>query len=548
MLRTFTGVLLSLTAWLLVCRSAEAVPTPAILEPTINVAASTETEGAKGALVITVDGAKAVMSLRDGEVRDGELTLPKDLVEAAGKLPKVTFQENVLPLPASGTQRRWILPFTVFSMPAGMTLTRYVSFKIDGAEWALAYKLVSPAAVPTSWTVKPVSTSARSLLKNDQKSGLPIIVAVTGNQPIKDVQVATDPLEKDLKHPMSKGGWRLCKTPTGHACEPVTLPGAGMHKLWVLPAVENELQEGKYEVVLTVASADKPAGESVSLTVNVSSYAMQLAGLVALACGCILAIYTTSFLRTRLQRDEMLEPAVRLREAHDKLLQALDLADAGGAASNVRALLGKVNGDLQDGALEGVGLPKRFPALWTRPTDASRLDSFKRHVEAQAACLDAADALVSSGIMALFSAWKSDGGTIAKQPALTNAITKIDALAISPLPTPSALLPLIAREVGAFNTVLGGGAGGGGAAAGQPRTLQELRMSVFRTTIAAWAILLLVTVLVGTYSLILLNPGFGTCLDLVACFLWGMGLPTGAALAGATTATVATSLNVVRVQ
>ncbi len=82
----------------------------------------------------------------------------------------------------------------------------------------------------------------------------------------------------------------------------------------------------------------------------------------------------------------------------------------------------------------------------------------------------------------------------------------------------------------------------------QPRTLQELRLRMAHTNLAAWAFLLLVTILVGGYVLILSNPGFGTELDLLACLLWGLGLQTGAALASATTSTVSTAFNVVRPQ
>lgn len=59
--------------------------------------------------------------------------------------PVVTFDQNVLPLAAGATQRRWVLPFKVFNMPAGLTLSRYVTFKVDGIDWALAYQLASPS-------------------------------------------------------------------------------------------------------------------------------------------------------------------------------------------------------------------------------------------------------------------------------------------------------------------------------------------------------------------------------------------------------------------
>lgn len=53
---------------------AVAAPTPSIVAPTVNVAASTEKDGAAGALVISVDGLKAPGS--NGAAPDGVLTQP----------------------------------------------------------------------------------------------------------------------------------------------------------------------------------------------------------------------------------------------------------------------------------------------------------------------------------------------------------------------------------------------------------------------------------------------------------------------------------------
>lgn len=528
--------------------SAEAAGTPTLLAPIINVAASTVKEGASGALVVIVDGVKASQS--SVGTQEGVLADPNDLEKAAENPPIVTFEQKVLPLPASGTQRRWVLPFKVFAMPAGKTLTRYVSFKVDDVEWALAYQLVSPAAVSTTWSLKPVSASARSLMKDDKEIGLPIVVSVTGNLPVTGLTVAADPLEKDLKRSLSKGGWKLCEEQSASTCrEPLTLSGAGMHKLWMMPVQPAELEEGKYDAVVTVASADKPAGESISLAVNVSSTGRQLAGFAAIAAGSLLAIYVTVFLRVGVQREEMLESAVRLREVYSRLVAALNLADTQNVASAIRNKLQTVHNDLSDLALEANGLPKRFSPPGTRTNDPVKLDQFKKHIETQAAWLDALDVLIRTGVVALVDAWKAAGSDPGKVTDLDNAIVVVDGPAAQPAaPVASSLLPLTAQQVAAFTALVRGAPLGGNGAPGQPRTLQELRLRVSRTSFVAWAILLVITVLVGAHSQILLNPGFGTTLDLVACFLWGIGLPTGAALAGATTSTVATTLNVVRVQ
>ena len=62
----------------------------------------------------------------------------------------------------------------------------------------------------------------------------------------------------------------------------------------------------------------------------------------------------------------------------------------------------------------------------------------------------------------------------------------------------------------------------------------------------AWAFVSVVTVLAGTYILVLGDPGFGSLRDLLACLLWGLGLPAGTLLASTTTASIASTYNVAR--
>ena len=225
--------------------------------------------------------------------------------------------------------------------------------------------------------------------------------------------------------------------------------------------------------------------------------------------------------------------------------------------SRIARRLEKVNAQLTDEALLLKGLPARIPSPWTRPSDSVRLEAFKRHIEAQAATLNALNALVESGLQELVNARRDHDLPLTEEQsrAYEAALRKIDALAdADPPSSPAALLPMLTQEVQGFKDALRVArledtkGRGGATMTPQPRTLQELRLRMAHTNLAAWAFLLLVTVLVGGYVLILSNPGFGTELDLLACLLWGLGLQTGAALASATTSTVSTAFNVVRPQ
>lgn len=449
-------------------------------------------------------------------------------------------------------------------MPAGLALSRYVTFKLDGIEWALAYELKTPPAAPTTWSLKPPPTSGRSVLTDaGATTAIPINVAITGNAGVTGLRLVLDPVEQQTKRSLAKGGWKLCKTTTP-TCndEPISLPTAGVHKLWAVPTTVGELELGKYEGMLTVASSDKSSGESVSFSVNVSSRRVQLWGLIVILAGTVLATYVTVFVRLKAARNDMLEAAVPLREVHDNIKAALDRAGGVEHAKRTAAALNDVNKQLSDAALESKGLPTRIPSPWpARLNDAARLELFKRHVETQAVRLAALDVLVNAGIVALAAARQSYGTTLtqAQLEAFTAALQHIDAFASKePFPPLATLTPMVDAAVEKFRAILAHDdsqiasstafATAAAFAADEPRTLQVLRLRMARTSLAVWVLVLLVTVLTGAYSLILTNPGFGTELDLLTCFFWGLGLPTGAALASATTSTVSTAFNVTRPQ
>lgn len=546
--------LLALLVWAGAARDVSAALSPSIGQINVKVATSTAEKPAIGALVVTIDGLKAQAP---GEaVQEGVLSAVKDLEKAASSPPTVEFDSSPLPLPAAATQRRWILPFKLFNMPAGATLTRYVTFKVDGVDWALAYELTSPPAVATTWSLKPPPTSGRGLMKDDDSAAIPISVSITGDLAVKNLRVVLDPIEAQSKRSLSQAGWKLCKKNPDTSCDGagIELVGAGIHALWAVPADLKKLKEGKYEGMLTVASTDKSSGESVSFAINVTSWTGRVFGLAAIAAGVLLATYVTVFLRLRVFREEMLEAAVALREVHDNIDRALKAVNDRASPGEIVRKLSQVNHDLTDDELLKKNLPTTFPSPWTRLYDASRLEVFKRHIEAQGAWLNALTALVDGGIVPLVEAVRGHGHSLteAQRDAFELAVKRIDALAATSAPaTPAALAPLVDEEVRTFKESLVEPAFDGSRAAWsarQPRSLQELRLRMAHTNVAAWAFLLLITILVGAYTLILTNPAFGTELDFLTCFFWGLGLPTGAALASATTSTVATSFNVVRPQ
>ena len=152
---------------------AQALPTPSA--PAVaRVNASSASVPATGSLLITIKELDATTAA-DATL----LTEPTDVVGASTTPPTVTF-DRPLALPTTGSQRNWVLPFRVAGMPTGAELTRYFSFKLGTADWTLGYQLSSPAAVVTSWGLKPTPVQVRAIAPDEP---LPLSVTIVGPCP-----------------------------------------------------------------------------------------------------------------------------------------------------------------------------------------------------------------------------------------------------------------------------------------------------------------------------------------------------------------------------
>jgi len=74
---------------------------------------------------------------------------------------------------------------------------------------------------------------------------------------------------------------------------------------------------------------------------------------------------------------------------------------------------------------------------------------------------------------------------------------------------------------------------------------QRMQFQIEVLSWATWAVAALITVLVGSYLLVIANLDFGRASDLWLCFFWGLGLPAaGSQLSQATPSSLAGSLGI----
>ena len=192
------------------------------------------------------------------------------------------------------------------------------------------------------------------------------------------------------------------------------------------------------------------------------------------------------------------------------------------------------------------------------------IDSYKTYVDGQTAVLNTLRAIVDAGILPLLTARHDDEAregplNASEASAFDRAMRDIDAIAQwNAPPDPASVPATVALPIQTFKDAIEKSRAKNGvrlafaagvapsARAAKPSSPEQLRIRIIEGSLVAWAILGVVTATTGAYVLIFSNQGFGTCLDIVGCLLWGAGLPAGAALAGSTTGTVSTALNLTR--
>jgi hypothetical protein len=531
---------------------AAAAPVPSIPAGPVQVPPDGIDGKASTALVVVVDGLNTRRA-----ANHHLLARIRDIAEAAPSPPTVTFGMPIA-LPATGAQRRWLLPFTVSRMPPDAQLTRYVSMKVGCADWTLAYQLASGPPLTSNWTLKPLPAPARAI---GPQGVVALNVSVPGPVPATGLKAGSSEfIEQGSKRTLADGQLALCANPAPCTGDKMTLRPPG-GQVWLAPRVDPasgaapRLWPGKYEGVVSLASEDKPAGEQANLTIYVTHWPWQVLGFLLIALGIAVAWYCTTLLRHWLARAQMLTVPVELRARIDALTETIAVLERAAAPlPGIRNKLRQLDDALSDDHLERNGLPAQLPLPWSMPPASADFDAFRKHLTGLAAWLAALQQIVESGLAGLVerrnvwtqkphAAFGPDQATV-----FDNSFKALDQIATrTDLPDPAALTAQIQLHVQTFQDCLAPHT-----LTGVPRTPltvehrtpKQLRMRIALGGLLAWGFIGMVTALAGLHVLIFSNPGFGTPMDLLGCVLWGLGLPAATLLASATTSSIASTLNV----
>lgn len=474
----------------------------------------------------------------------GALGHVAELVEVPGQNPrstKVTFKVAELYSPGT-TSRNFLVTADVTGLPVNSSVPRYLMFALDGTATTLSYTLTNKAPVPFSWTVKPPPSSL-SIHPGDP---IPIGIAV-GQVPATGVTLLQSSLlEKSRKSLLSPDGLRLCPEPN-RACDgmPLTLPANSPMQLWMYGATG----VGQYDGSVTVASQEKPEGDSFSLTIYSSRWQYQVAGIGSILFGVVLVWLVGVYGRNRLNRAQLLLPASALRIRLENLLKACEHLVIG-EAPNVAKKASDLEKSLSADKLTSDGLvPQKVPAPWNAAAQSeSQVERYRQLLQSTSEWLSVLEAITYEGIEKAESKGTDGGLTDVQVKAIEGAIKEIDRIAIgTTAPSLTGVQQGIAELLQKLDGALAPGASARPLRAFVPlqKTPERLSVEITRISAMSWLFLGLASTALGSFVLVLSNPAFGAVSDYVLCFLWGVGIPIGGQqLAQATGATVATTLGI----
>lgn len=409
--------------------------------------------------------------------------------------------------------------------PANTTQQRYASV-VYGADNPQTIPYVITNATPNfSWTISkiPEPWVASDWLP---ASACNEFTVTPKDFPATNVVLGSSTLvEQSTKKPISVGYLRLCRL--GGDCstyQPMTLDANVPSRLQICTA---EGFNGNFHGAITLASAQKPDGDTLLQSASFSNFLAKSCGLALICVGIYFAWWSKVWARARLERDQALMPVVLMRvqlAANQGLLSQLQ-PNYRAAAADVDNAIQNLLRELSDLTLDAHHfLPPKFPTPNGYTADAA---GYKAFLEAKNPTIVLLSYLVKEGIV---RAAAEDNGSLAptQQSLVETAIKNIAALSTKAQPNLDQTFQFVQSLLASLHTAIFplAPAAAPVPTAGSRNEFETLQLQIQSISKGIWLVYGLLTALSGLAVLVLNNPGFGIPLDFIFVFFWGFGLPT----------------------
>lgn len=425
------------------------------------------------------------------------------------------------PLFGNAKERKWLLTAELKGLPLDTVQKRYLKFSFAGQEIVLAYEASNKGAssTPFSWNLSG-PTGELSL-----SEGQPVQLTISVG-PVAATKVRFVPplFVEQSRHALLQSGWLFCDrqlaSPTSQQCpgNDRTIQANTTQSFWAYPPTT---LVGKFAGSFSVLAAEKPAGETLTLTLLTTTLRQQLTGIGLLLAGVVLAWLVMVLFQRKASHDQLLLPALEI-DAHIQELQA-DLRKAPAPVRDkmkkTAIALDELSKSLKPSRLERLGLPILIPRLGVA---SATVQDYQAKIASLAKQADALDVIVRKGLQ---RAWEAFAGAhqVGKDQVVLTAIHDIDELSPNPALDPGKAF----QDCIAILKIMEGALGIGGAQPSFDRTVEKVRAELRSLSLWAWILFGIVSSAAGSYILVLNNPSFGTTVDYFLCVLWGFGLPAG---------------------
>jgi len=449
----------------------------------------------------------------------------EDSEKAAADGPAVTFSVGDFVRFDSGPA--WLMTVTVKNADKVVAeQARMLIIHYGNQIYWKTYKLQPGVIGAANLTVSP--PLAERLWHGINAPLIPIQVTIGGNV-VRNVRVVSAGAQDAKSKQALAEQFKICMPLARCGDNIPEIRGPAVVQLGIRPT-SNALSPGVYEGSFALVADGLTTPATFNLKFDATSWPVRIVGMLLIIAGTLIGLFLTYGLNVRAVMLQAARPAALVAARLDRTIADLAKLKQQYSTlgwSSLDSALSQLAINLGEEQLEQFGLRKgwwgqlRAIAL---PLDNAGLTAY---LEAQGKSAATLDVLAKRGIGAALA-----GVNPAQIPAeITQAIGDLDALAartdISDAATMLAAIQVILGSLAATHQVITS-LSLRRTATFTSWTVDEVETGATKVGLLWLAVAGILTATIGTYVLILSNPGFGRMEDLVFCSLWGLGFSTGA--------------------
>lgn len=433
-----------------------------------------------------------------------------------------------------GSNHFWYIELSFTKLPENETLlTRYLTIALNGKPYNLPYKIQTQktSAKPAfSWELN--APPQEWLAENDTTA----FSVKTGPVPATKVRVVHSTLQDEkTKRLISPADLVLCLKPDNCDANTTLVNLPARHLQPVFLRLVNQPSPGSYKGTVKIGADETDLAVPLDLKVYVSSLSSQVFGILLIILGTFTAWLVNVYVASQRAQLEAMRPARMLAED----LEALEkrrhefVTLTSFPLNKIQNAIKNLQGKLKKKFLQGKNyLPTQLTTAWP---NKERYEAHLKDIGNQAASLTL---IIENGIEEFQKVWSAYDSN---KDLAERTLKALDDLAKQLDDDFETIRTKVKEAISGFIGVVVNAA----ESSATELTPQKIDINLTKLDYLTWFLWWFVAIVVGWAALILNDPGFGTTLDLVKAFLWGIGAHVaGTSLQSLTPGTIMTSFNV----